>query len=384
MRCFPYVFPIMLLPAAFAAELPPVGDTYVVAQSGSAFGAQSNLLVAPGTRTLLQFDLSALPSGITSAQIARANLRLYVNRVTAPGQIDVAMAGSLWAEASATGLDNIAVNSTVASGITVPAGGSYLTVDVTNAVFAWLNGSRLNRGLVVSATAANPASVSFDSKENSTTSHPASLEVLYTGPAGPAGATGPQGPAGADAGSSLSDFCTALGYSNDDNCLRVLGVAKLVFVSSSTYTGQGVASASHADDLCQQEATLAGLTGQYKAWLSDLTTSPAARFTKSGHYRLTDPARTLLALSYAELVSTGPRARIQFTTNGNYSGNAMWTGTYANGTPTATNCANWTSSSPVVYGTAGTVILTKGRPSDWTDAQSLPCGAALSLYCFEQ
>ena len=45
------------------------------------YGAISNLYVGNGNTSLLQFDLSSLPDGTTSAQIAAATLRFYVNRV---------------------------------------------------------------------------------------------------------------------------------------------------------------------------------------------------------------------------------------------------------------------------------------------------------------
>ena len=43
-----------------------------------------------------------------------------------------------------------------------------------------------------------------------------------------------------------------------------------------------------ADAACQQRAAVAGLTGTYKAWLADATSSPATRLTHHlGPYQLT-------------------------------------------------------------------------------------------------
>ncbi len=53
-----------------------------------------------------------------------------------------------------------------------------------------------------------------------------------------------------------------------------------------------------ADAACQQRAAVAGLTGTYKAWLADATSSPATRLTHHlGPYQLTTgviPAQYLL------------------------------------------------------------------------------------------
>jgi hypothetical protein len=70
----------------------------------------------------------------------------------------------------------------------------------------WATGAAPNYGLQLSAAAANPTTtLSLDSKENTTTSHPAFLDVFITsvGPSGPQGIQGNIGPAGA---SSRSDW----------------------------------------------------------------------------------------------------------------------------------------------------------------------------------
>ncbi len=55
-----------------------------------------------------------------------------------------------------------------------------------------------NNGFLLKANAGAPTTlVSFDSKESATTSHPATLEIILTNPAGAAGPTGPQGATGA-------------------------------------------------------------------------------------------------------------------------------------------------------------------------------------------
>src|ERR1043166_1196935 len=68
---------------------------------GSAnFGGMPTLNVGDGTwRTLIQFDLSAIPSGT----VAKATLRLYVNKINNPGIVDLSTANGSWGGGTVTG-----------------------------------------------------------------------------------------------------------------------------------------------------------------------------------------------------------------------------------------------------------------------------------------
>ena len=73
---------------------------------------------------------------------------------------------------------------------------TYVEIDITPAVVEWLNGTQPNEGIALVAN--SPLVATFDSKENTTTSHPPELDIVYVnnGPQGPAGPQGPQGPQG--------------------------------------------------------------------------------------------------------------------------------------------------------------------------------------------
>jgi len=109
--------------------------------------------------------------------------------------------------------------------ITSASAGAYLLVDVTSAVKTWLDHPAQNDGFILSATTGS-AWVSFDSKENTLTSHSALLGITLFGPAGPTGpvgttgpqgATAPQGPTGPTGPQGPAGFvtlpCTASGFS---------------------------------------------------------------------------------------------------------------------------------------------------------------------------
>ncbi len=153
---------------------------------------------AAGSQALLKFYLGAVPAGVTGANVHAARLTVYFNQVRTAGGFTVAGANAPWAEGSVNGVT-----------VPVPAGGApigsatvtapgYVSVNVTSQVAAWLDGAP-NDGFILTASPSSTAAT-IDSKESVTSSHPAVLEIWFTGPrgiAGPAGPIGPQGPAGA-------------------------------------------------------------------------------------------------------------------------------------------------------------------------------------------
>jgi hypothetical protein len=186
---------------------------------------------------------------------------------------------------------------------------------------------------------------------------------------------------------------------------------KIVFVSSAKYTGNlgGVAGAAAK---CQQLAEAAGLPGNYKAWLSDKTSSPAATFTRwNGPYVLVDG--TEVASKWEGLTEDFHLAPITITETGQDTGESLvWTNTSASGGPGPCpcpailrdagtpheerrpavrdgSCQNWTSSNADLYdGLCGNSIA---QTKSWTFAigsathsQVADCDELLRLYCFEQ
>lgn len=158
-------------------------------------GAISNLNVGAGYTALIQFDLGMLPGGTTAAQVSRAVLTVYCNRVNTPGQVSVQAVNGGWGEYSVTYSTLPVLGSTV-QGVTVSQAGTYIAVDVTSLVQGWIATPAANNGLALTAMTAD---LQFDSKENDQTGHAPSLDITLagTGAAGPAGAPGSTGAAGA-------------------------------------------------------------------------------------------------------------------------------------------------------------------------------------------
>ena len=83
------------------------------------------------------------------------------------------------------------------------------------------------------------------------------------------------------------------------------GAECTVFVTSTRHDGD-LGGLEGADDICQELSRVAGLSGSFKAWLSDDSDSPSSRFTHAETpYVLTDGAR--IASNWGELTTAVTR-----------------------------------------------------------------------------
>lgn len=172
------------LTSAFA-QITPSQDSYTdTSKATTNFGTATTLGVASSTASLqntyIQFDLSSVPAGYTSANVAKATLKLYVNSVATAGTFNVDFVNGSWSEKTMTADLVPALGTTIASNVGVSSANvhDYILVDVTAAVGDWLNGSQANDGIALVANSG--LSATFDSKENTTQSQPAELVIVFT------------------------------------------------------------------------------------------------------------------------------------------------------------------------------------------------------------
>ena len=216
-----------------------------------------------------------------------------------------------------------------------------------------------------------------------------------TGPAGPTGATGATGPAGADAPDRTADLCALYQELYNQSLIGSLQIpsycmspVNIVFVTSTAYTGNfgGLAG---ADAACQTQAQAGGLSGTFKAWLSDSTASASTRLTHSTDpYVLTDG--TQIAADWTDLTDGVLSAPInkdesQQTPLESSGSVRVWTATQANGDWyfTSPSCNDWTEE------TSGTTVLaTRGdftaTDIKWSAASNATCNNQLRIYCVQQ
>jgi hypothetical protein len=182
----------------------------------SNFGTNPNLFVNSAGNIYIKFKLSStLPAGTPASAVERATLKLYLANVTTAGKLDVYTLAGPWDEATITGRNAPALGNllTTTTQIELDKRHEFLVIDVTSLVKQWLGDDGLgtngipNNGLAILAhtpdvTTPETANITFDSKENSQTSHEAQLNVELTssagtqGPPGPQGEPGPAGPPG--------------------------------------------------------------------------------------------------------------------------------------------------------------------------------------------
>ncbi|HSS78283.1 MAG TPA: DNRLRE domain-containing protein [Thermoanaerobaculia bacterium] len=174
------------LNAAQAVVTTTIVDTYVAATTPTQnFGSAETLNVNSQSIALIKFDLSSLPGGTTANSISKATLHLWVNTASPnpAGDVNVFPIAADWNGTTVNWTTKPANLGTPKATKTLKAGGSnyYLEVDVTDHVKLWLTTPAKNFGIAV--VAATPSlSVVFDSKENTTTSHPAILDTtLFSG-----------------------------------------------------------------------------------------------------------------------------------------------------------------------------------------------------------
>src|SRR5262249_21425961 len=157
---------------------------------------------------------------------------------------------------------------------------------------------------------------------------------------------------------------------------------KKVFITSRQF-GAAFGGLVGGDSLCQNAATLAGLSGTYMAWLSAGSTSPATRFTQStGAYLLGDGTRRI-ANNWTDLTDGMLLAPIVLTETGVPVDNLeVWTGTKDVGVQTTSDCLGWTSASNSDVATTG--LAKTGLLAQWSAFATSRCDGVRNLYCFEQ
>jgi hypothetical protein len=171
---------ILLACTAAYGQLTPSGDSYTnTAAPTTNYGAKTVLDVESASQTTyIRFDLSSIPAGYPSADITKATLKLYVNAVTKAGSFNVDYVNGAWSEATIDANNAPALGSTIAASVplTVADKNQYILIDITPALQAWLSGTA-NDGIALVGN--SPLNASFDSKESTTTSHSAELDIVF-------------------------------------------------------------------------------------------------------------------------------------------------------------------------------------------------------------
>lgn len=185
---------------AFATSLSAASATLTddatiqTAFPGNNFGGLPNLQVGQSSSSFLRFSLADLPSGAVSATVRRATLTVFINRVVAPGSVSVHyVPPASWTEKDVT-FGNAPLAQPESLRFSANAGLTFASADVTKLVSAALDANQNQVALRLSSVGATE--IFLDSKENTSTSQAARLDIELTGPQGPQGIQGPKGDTG--------------------------------------------------------------------------------------------------------------------------------------------------------------------------------------------
>jgi len=169
---------VLFLPGVSQGQITPSADSYTnTADPNTNYGAKTLLDVDAATQiTYIQFPLSSIPS---AASVSQATLKVYVNSVTTAGSFNVDYVNSAWSESTIDSSNAPPLGTTIASSVNLTTAdkNQYILINVTSAVQAWLSGSEANNGLALVANGTFNATL--DSKENTTTSHPPELDIVF-------------------------------------------------------------------------------------------------------------------------------------------------------------------------------------------------------------
>jgi len=166
----------------------PSDDTYINAGSPlSNYGNDNIFQVRPDNgadlRGLIKFDLSSIPANAT---VTSATLYLY-SQDNKTGQLtSLYRVTSNWNENTATwstwGLPGGDFDSGSSYFTFIPdQNNCMLTMDITNLVQAWVNGTYSNYGLMLYSTGPNHI-IKYSSKEDGTASKQPKLNIVYSFP----------------------------------------------------------------------------------------------------------------------------------------------------------------------------------------------------------
>jgi hypothetical protein len=243
---------LCLLTSAYA-QITPLGDSYTnTADPTTNYGSKALLDVDGSSQvTYIQFNLASIPSG---ASVSQATLKLYVNSVTTAGSFNVDYVNGTWSESTIDYSNAPTLGTTIAASVplTTADKNQYILVDVTAAVQAWLDGVA-NDGIALVAN--SPLNASFDSKENTTTSHPAELDIVFAGIAGVTTASGSGLTGGGTSGTlnlSLTNACAAnqvLQWNGSSWVCAAVGTGTITGVTHGTYLTGGGTSGNVTLDL---------------------------------------------------------------------------------------------------------------------------------------
>ena len=202
-------------------------------------------------------------------------------------------------------------------------------------------------------------------------------------------------PSPPESGATLGDLeCSTdqiAKYDGTDWVCDVDRGVKFVFVTSTLSDGD-LGGLEGADMECNVLAEIAGLPGEFVAWLSTASVDAVERLTGyDGPWFNTNGG--FVAASLADLTRGTIRSEVEYDEDGTLIipgsiNDVVWTGTLPDGTGKGAYCGDWISGSAGDTGSIGltsTTVDGRWTDEDWDNTTPNPaCDLDFHIYCFEQ
>jgi len=110
------------------------------------YGNLTTLNIGGRNSAWIGLDLLPLPAGLEAANIQRATLTVFVNKVFPAGALDIAQVTGTWSEPSVTYLTQPAAGAPFHTNVPVDVSGVYVSFDITTLMQQWVSGAAQNFG----------------------------------------------------------------------------------------------------------------------------------------------------------------------------------------------------------------------------------------------
>lgn len=267
--------------------------------------------------------------------------------------------------------------------------------------FPWSDGASTSTGDASTGTGEPTSSTSGATTTTSTSSTTATSTGTSTSTTEPSttttttsssstGSTGPVAICG-DGHVDPDEDCDDANDIDTDGCNQQCGRDRLIFVTSSTYSGDLIKGLAGGDEICRDAAQKGGLPNalSFQAWLSDSVTSAIDRLPHhKGRYVRVDGL--VVANGFDDLLDGELENPIVITEVDGVYEYGVWTGTRPDGTrgKGANHCEDWTFADAFDPQNGGFYGFAISWDERWTyepkaDINPTFCGGELAIYCIE-
>ena len=165
---------------ALAVTLPVKYDGYLSGSPSYRPGSSSLMSVSTSVKAIMQFDLSALPSGVQASDIEKATLVFYVSSLSRAGKLTVSQITTPWTESALSYNTNLLFSGDPLLTPVIANSSSFISVDITPLISGWVDDPLTNNGLILTPAPSYNTGLGIATKESSGRS--AYIDVILKGP----------------------------------------------------------------------------------------------------------------------------------------------------------------------------------------------------------